>query len=52
MVGQKELERFREEMRTQVSDSYTVVLKEKKLPLALLNDHKKVPYLLRPGSAV
>lgn len=42
MVGQKELETFREEMRTRVSDSYTVILKDKKLPLSLLNDHQKV----------
>lgn len=41
VVNQKELERFREEMRTRMSDSYTVILKEKKLPLSLLNDHQK-----------
>lgn len=42
VVGQKELETFREEMRERVSDSYTVILKDKKLPLALLNDNMKV----------
>ena len=42
VVGQKELETFREEMRTRVSDAYTVILKDKKLPLALLNDNQKV----------
>lgn len=41
VIGQKELETFREEMRTRVSDSYTVILKDKKLPLALLNDNQK-----------
>ncbi|KAG0588334.1 hypothetical protein KC19_2G235500 [Ceratodon purpureus] len=41
VVGQKELETFREEMRERVSDSYTVILKDKKLPLALLNDNQK-----------
>ncbi|CAM6086984.1 unnamed protein product [Calypogeia fissa] len=41
VIGQKELETFREEMRTRVSDSYTVILKDKKLPLALLNDTHK-----------
>ena len=42
VVGQKELDRFREEMRSKIGDAYTVVLKDKKLPLALLNDHQKV----------
>lgn len=41
VVGQRELERFREEMRTKVADSYTVVLRDKKLPLALLTDPTK-----------
>ncbi|CAK9867986.1 unnamed protein product [Sphagnum jensenii] len=41
VVGQKELETFREEMRARVSDAYTVILKDKTLPLALLNDHQK-----------
>ncbi|KAJ7517359.1 hypothetical protein O6H91_21G020600 [Diphasiastrum complanatum] len=41
VVGQKELETFREEMRTRVSDAYTVILKDKKLPMALLNDRQK-----------
>lgn len=41
VVNQRELERFREDMRTRMSDSYTVILKEKKLPLSLLNDHQK-----------
>ncbi|XP_024527850.1 nuclear/nucleolar GTPase 2 [Selaginella moellendorffii] len=41
VVGQKELETFREEMRTRVSNAYTVILKQKKLPMALLTDRPK-----------
>ncbi|KAL3695758.1 hypothetical protein R1sor_009834 [Riccia sorocarpa] len=41
VIGQKELDTFREEMRTRVSDAYTVVLKDKKLPLSLLSDNQK-----------
>ncbi|KAH7292204.1 hypothetical protein KP509_29G055900 [Ceratopteris richardii] len=41
VINQKELMQFREDMRTRMSDSYTVILKEKKLPLSLLNDHQK-----------
>ncbi|BBN02584.1 nuclear GTP-binding protein [Marchantia polymorpha subsp. ruderalis] len=41
VIGQKELDTFREEMRTRVSDSYTVILKDKKLPLSLLTDSQK-----------
>lgn len=38
VIGQKQLESFREEMATKVNDPYTVLLKEKKLPLSLLED--------------
>ncbi|KAL2642357.1 hypothetical protein R1flu_009944 [Riccia fluitans] len=41
VIGQKELDTFREEMRTRVSDAYTVILKDKKLPLSLLTDNQK-----------
>jgi nuclear GTP-binding protein len=41
VVGQKQLEQFRTEMATKVNDSYTVLLKEKKLPLQLLEDPEK-----------
>ncbi|KAK9820832.1 hypothetical protein WJX81_000578 [Elliptochloris bilobata] len=34
----KALEKFREEMSTKVNDAYTVLLREKKLPMALLED--------------
>nr|GEU94030.1 nuclear/nucleolar GTPase 2 [Tanacetum cinerariifolium] len=40
-VGQKELEFFREELTTRLSSNYTVILKERKLPMSLLNDHQK-----------
>jgi hypothetical protein len=42
VVNQKELEFFREELQNRMSSSYNVILKERKLPLSLLNDHQKV----------
>ncbi|KAI4366079.1 hypothetical protein MLD38_022002 [Melastoma candidum] len=41
VVDQKELEFFREELQTRMSSNYNVILKERKLPLSLLNDPKK-----------
>lgn len=41
-MGQKELEYFREELQTKRSSNYNVILKEKKLPMSLLTDNKKV----------
>ncbi|ERM95198.1 nuclear/nucleolar GTPase 2 [Amborella trichopoda] len=41
VVGQKELETFREELQSRLSSNYNVILKERKLPLSLLNDHQK-----------
>ncbi|KAL6757853.1 NUC091 domain-containing protein [Haematococcus lacustris] len=41
VIGQKQLEDFRNEMSTKVNDAYTVLLKEKKLPLQLLEDPDK-----------
>ena len=41
VVGQKELDSFREELGTKMNDTYTVVMKTKQLPLGLLSDHKK-----------
>ena len=38
VVGQKQLEQFREEMTTKVNDNYTVLLKQKTLPMALIQD--------------
>ncbi|KAJ9182879.1 hypothetical protein P3X46_006824 [Hevea brasiliensis] len=41
VVNQKELEFFCEELQNRMSSSYNVILKERKLPLSLLNDHQK-----------
>ncbi|KAH6775285.1 GTP-binding family protein [Perilla frutescens var. hirtella] len=41
VVNQKELEYFREELQTRLSNSYNVLLKERKLPMSLLNDNQK-----------
>lgn len=41
-MNQKELELFREELQSRLSSNYNVILKERKLPLSLLNDHQKV----------
>lgn len=48
VIGQKQLENFRTEMSTKVNDAYTVLLKEKKLPLQLLED----PEAKRKGKQV
>ncbi|RRT73404.1 hypothetical protein B296_00022101 [Ensete ventricosum] len=36
-----ELEFFREELQNRLSNNYNVILKERKLPMSLLNDHQK-----------
>jgi hypothetical protein len=41
VIGQKQLEDFRTEMSSKVNDAYTVLLREKKLPLQLLEDPEK-----------
>mmetsp|Transcript_3544 Transcript_3544/g.6074 ORF Transcript_3544/g.6074 Transcript_3544/m.6074 type:complete len:661 (-) Transcript_3544:373-2355(-) len=41
VIGQKQLENFRQEMSSKVNDGYTVLLREKKLPLQLLEDPEK-----------
>ncbi|KAL3645484.1 Nuclear/nucleolar GTPase 2 [Castilleja foliolosa] len=41
VVNQKQLEYFREELQNRMSSSYNVLLKERKLPMSLLNDHQK-----------
>ncbi len=38
VIGQKDLEKFREQMNMKMKDPYTVVLHQQKLPMALLND--------------
>ncbi|CAG9460517.1 unnamed protein product [Pedinophyceae sp. YPF-701] len=41
VIGQKQLDQFREEMSEKVNDAYTVLLREKKLPLSLIEDPDK-----------
>ncbi|XP_074562491.1 nuclear/nucleolar GTPase 2 [Curcuma longa] len=41
VVNQKELEFFREELQNRLSNNYNVILKERKLPMSLLQDHQK-----------
>ncbi|KAL8507896.1 hypothetical protein ACS0TY_018445 [Phlomoides rotata] len=41
VVNQKQLEFFREELQNRMSSNYNVILKERKLPMSLLNDHQK-----------
>lgn len=38
VVGQRQLEQFRDEMSSRVDDAYTVLLRQKKLPLSLLQE--------------
>lgn len=42
VVGQKELEFFRGELESRLSNNYNVILKGTKLPMSLLTDHQKV----------
>lgn len=39
-MGQEQLSRFREEMADKVSSPFTVLIKQKKLPLSLLQEPK------------
>ena len=41
VIGQKQLEEFREDMAQKSKDGYTVLIKQKKLPLSLLADPEK-----------
>tara|TARA_B110000977_G_scaffold187249_1_gene254131 strand:- start:5019 stop:7334 length:2316 start_codon:yes stop_codon:yes gene_type:complete len=41
VIGQKALDEFREDMATKAKDGYTVIIKQKKLPLSLLQDPEK-----------
>ncbi|KAL6506985.1 Nuclear/nucleolar GTPase 2 [Orobanche hederae] len=41
VVNQQALEIFREELQNRMSSSYNVILKDRKLPMSLLNDHQK-----------
>jgi nuclear GTP-binding protein len=42
VIGQKELDSFREAMADKKDDSYTVLLRQNKLPMSLLADSEKV----------
>lgn len=42
VVGQKELDKFRNEMSLKAADPYSVVLRSRKLPMGLLQDAEKV----------
>jgi len=52
VIGQSELEKFREQMNEKLKDPYTVILKQQQLPMALLNDpyQKARPDLLSTES--
>lgn len=41
-ISQNELEKFKDEMTTKEADPYSVVLRRKKIPMALLQDSQKV----------
>jgi nuclear GTP-binding protein len=41
-ISQNELEKFKEEMTTKDADPYSVVLRRKKIPMALLQDSEKM----------
>ncbi|XP_074318947.1 nuclear/nucleolar GTPase 2-like [Silene latifolia] len=41
LIGQKQLECFREDMESRMSNNYNVILGEKKLPMSLLNNLPK-----------
>ncbi|KAM0840230.1 hypothetical protein ACQ4PT_059835 [Festuca glaucescens] len=41
VVNQKELEFFRDELKDRLANNYNVILKERKLPMSLLQDHQK-----------
>lgn len=51
VIGQKQLEKFREEMSVKVDDAFKVLLREKKLPLQLLkHPSQKDPHLGKSAS--
>lgn len=41
-ISQKELDKFRDDMTTKAADPYSVILRRKKIPMALLQDCQKV----------
>lgn len=42
VIGQKELDSFRDAMAAKKDDPYTILLRQNKLPMSLLTDHAKV----------
>lgn len=46
IIGQKALQRFKEELGTALKDPYQVVMKQTKLPITLLNESAKVLFLV------
>lgn len=50
VIGQKQLEQFREEMGAKVADPYTVLIRQKQLPLSLLEDPEKKAAGEQPGA--
>jgi hypothetical protein len=45
VVGQKELDTFREELKKKVHDPYTVLMKQAKIPFSLLQESKVFHFL-------
>jgi nuclear GTP-binding protein len=41
-ISQNELDRFREEVKTKEADPYSIILRRKKIPMALLQDSEKI----------
>ena len=41
-ISQSELDRFREEVKTQAADPYSIILRKKKLPMGLIQDSSKI----------
>ena len=41
-ISQNELEKFKDEMTTKAADPYSIILRRKKIPMALLQDSQKV----------
>jgi len=43
VIGQQELDNFRDEMRTKAGDTYSVILRKRQLPMSLVKETTKVP---------
>eukprot|EP01038_Epipyxis_sp_PR26KG_P009595 gene9595-12923_t len=42
VVGQAELDKFREQMKVKEADPYSIILRKKKIPMALLQESQKI----------